>query len=172
MPEPITTLTILKQLGDALPLIRSGWARVVESDERDAGLRLILFMEGKRIFQPGSFEVPYACYMSSENIMAEVEKERAKLPKDAFKRLLLDLINVCNRFKTSLDKMNLSENKQWDGQLEETERARFLQALELFRYEIGVQVAVIGEVWNVEVPIKLIPEDMMRSLFPGLKARD
>jgi len=172
MPEPITTLTILKQLKDNLPLIRSGWAKVTESDERDAGTRLILFMEGKRIFDYGSFEIPYACYKSSENIMAEVEKERAKLPNDAFKKLLLELIKVCNRFKTSLDMMNLSEKKEYEGQLQEAERASFRQALVMFRYEIGVQVAVMGEAWHVEVPMKLIPEDMMCSLFPGLKTRD
>jgi len=172
MPEPITTVAILKQLKDAVPLIKSGWAKVIESGEREAGSRLILFMEGKRIFDYGSFEVPYACYKSSENIMAEVEKERAKLPNDAFKKRLLDLIDVCNRFKTSLDKMNLSENKQWEGQLQETERAKFRDALLRFRYEMGVQVAAIGEVWHLEVPMKFIPEDMMRSLFPGLKTRD
>jgi hypothetical protein len=172
MPEPITTIAILKQLKDALPLMKAGWAKVTESEERDAGLRLILFMEGKRIFDPDSFEIPYGCYKSVENIMSEAEKERGRLPNDAFNRLLFDFIKVCNSFKTILDKMNLSENKQWDGQLQKTELIEFRDALVQFRYQVGVQIAVIGEVWHVEVPVKLIPRDLMRSLFPGLKTRD
>lgn len=172
MTEPLTTITLLKQIKDNLPLIQSGWGKVTESDERDAGERLILFMEGKRIFDFGSFEMPYACYKSSEMIMAEVEKERAKLPNDAFKRVLLDLIKICNRFKTSLDMMNLSERKQYDGQLEESERAGFLKALQLFRYEIGAHIAAMAEAWHLTVPNKLIPEELMRSLFPQLKTRD
>jgi len=163
---------ILKNLKDTLPALKTAWAKVTEADERDSGSRLILFMEGKRIFDWGSFEVPYGCYKSAENIMAEIEKERARLPKDGFRGLLFDLIRVCNRFKTALDKMGLSENKQWEGQLSERERDAFREALIRFKYEIGVQVAVIGETWNIEVPMKLVPEDLMLSLFPALRLRD
>ena len=129
-------------------------------------------MEGKRIFDFGSFEMPYACYKSAEIIMAQVEEERAKLPNDAFKRVLLDLINICNQFKTSLDIMNLSESKQYDGQLDESERAGFLKALQKFRYDIGAHIAAMAEAWQLIVPNKLIPEDLMRSLFPQLRTRD
>lgn len=172
MTEPLTTITLLKQIKDNLPLIQSGWAKVTESNERHAGERLILFMEGKRIFDFGAFEMPYACYKSAENIMAEVEKERAKLPNDAFRTALLELIKVCNRFKSSLDVMNLSERKQYDGQLEEREREGFLKALQLFRYEMGAEIAAMAEAWHIAVPNKLIPDDLMRSLFPQLKTRD
>jgi hypothetical protein len=68
--------------------------------------------------------------------------------------------------------MNLSERKQYDGQLEESERAGFLKALQLFRYEIGAHIAAMAEAWQLIVPNKLIPAHLMRSLFPQLKTRD
>lgn len=169
----LTTIPgIIRQAKDAVPLAIKTWKKATDTREREAGLRLILFMEGKRIFDPNAFEVPYACYKSVENITSKVEEERSNLTKDPFRSSLLELIKIGNRFKTSLDKMNLSENKQWEGQLEEPERLAFREALLRFQFEMGVQVAAMSEVWRVEVPSSLIPQGFMGSLFPGLRTRD
>lgn len=171
MTDPSSTIALLKQAKDALPVVQSLWAKVRDANERDGALRVISFMEGKRIFALTSFEVPYGCYRSAENIMAKIEGERDRLPNEAFRTVLLELIKVCNRFKTSLERMGLCESKQYEGQLTEEECKTFRKALENFRYMMGVQVAVIGQTWNVAVPETLIPYEMMRSLFPQLKTR-
>ncbi len=103
----MTTLSFLSYAKEALPDIEKAWARVTKQDERDAALRLVVYMETKRIFDRTAIEMPYACYRSVEEIMKVLQDERADLPRDEFLDASYQLVKICNDFKTQLDDMGV-----------------------------------------------------------------
>jgi hypothetical protein len=171
MLGPISGLAIAKELYAAYPTLTKIWKRVTKAKVKDAGKRLLAFMESKQVFIERGNDVPYACYESSKLVFNKLAKERDRLPSPELMTAFLGMQDVCNGFKRGVEILDLTAFKHPDSSLEPAKRLKFRETITRFRYEMGVQVAALGEAWGVEVPRVLLPKELLISFFPSLKTR-